>query len=242
MSLNTAIITLAVRDDRYRKCADYLEKTIKEHNPEYDFFVYSDCPRRLESKENYYDIKEATDMRFTSVSVNVFNYNLKAVIFNYFYNKHTAYEKVVFLDADAFFSRKNIFIKEYTKEHDFYFINHNDYSYEGLGGTQKDKFELLVEKLNLDKKYFSKPLKRGVETVFIANRSNKVKKFLSTWANISKKSVEANILAPYEYMEISIALDMHPDITVGNLSLATTKKDTSIKLVHKNNIIDLIGR
>jgi hypothetical protein len=242
MSLNTAIITLAVRDDRYRKCADFLEQTIKEHNPEYDFFVYSDCPRRLERRENYYDIKEVTDMKLTSVSVNVFNFNLKPVIFNYFYNKHTAYEKVVFLDADAFFSKKNIFIKEHTKELDFYFINHNNYTYKALGGTQKDKFEKLITKLELDKSYFEKPLRRGIETVFIVNRSNKVKRFLESWVDISKKAIEANILAPYEFMELSIALDMHPDITFGNLSLATTKKDTSIKLVHKNNVIDLIGR
>lgn len=239
--MKTAVITLAVHNDRYRNCADSLEKSLKTYNSEYDFFVYSDCPERL-SKENYYQIKEVTDIGVTSVTVNVFNYNLKALIFNHFYKTHAEYEKVVFLDADAFFVKRNNFIKEFTNEFDFYYINNSNYNYKSLVGQQKDKFEKLITRLGLDNNYFDKLLRRGNETVFIANRSNKMNDFLNTWADISKKSVEAKISAIYEFMEISIAIDMHPEITVGNLSFATTEKDDSIKLFHKNSTINLIRR
>lgn len=237
--MKTAILTFAVKNDRYHKCADFLVESVKKHT-DYDVYVYTDCPRRIKNRKEFHDIKEATDAPFHSVTVNVFNYHLKSLVFEYFYNNKTEYDKIVYLDADIFFYDNCTFIDEVTNDADFYFRNNSKYWHGHLVGQQKQKFEKLVEVLNLEKSFYDKGLRRGVETIFIANRSIRVRKFIKDWADISRIAIENNILAPYEYMELSIALEKNPEVKVETLTRRSIKNDNSLKILHKNTVTDLI--
>lgn len=227
------VVTLCEGNTYVEKCSRMID-SIKQ-NTEYPVHVYTSTTP-VQNADRVIDIKEFSDAPFRIQAA--FNYNLKGIIINHFFN-NTDYEKIVYLDCDIVINKPSKAFENEMNDYDFW-GNVSSFSEEHTKLQSGQKFEDVIRRLNIKNIDILKA-KYVTETIIVFNRTEKTKRILQNWADICEQVSKTNITPAYECVELGIAIQQVEDAKFGLLGKTSLANDI-FETEHREKFIPIVRK
>lgn len=205
--MKTGFCTLSInRTNHTLRLAESLKQ-----NSDYPLTIYTLEPEMFDG----YNVVDIRSFSSAPEKINAtFNYNLKGIITNHFYN-NTTFDQLVYVDCDVVLTQTSDVLQTQLSEGDLWgvfasFDNVHRKLPQGLKYNAVREYFGIRDDILLNMKYFT-------EVMFVLNRGDYTGEFLNNWRNICEEISKTDIEPAYECVEFGMAVYETKDLDYRNL-------------------------